>query len=193
MRLAILDDGHQLGTRLLFSFIRLVSRQPTPEVLKVVAYRPEFFGTPMKEVTQEAMRGPSEWSVADRELMAAYVAKVNGCEFCIRAHSAVAAKLYADEPKVSRALSDPDTAGLEAPLRATLRLLGKLIREQSVDASDVRAVLDAGASAGQVEDALAVCFAFDTMNRLADAFEFDVPGPEVFEAGARFLIARGYR
>ncbi|MGY1967294.1 MULTISPECIES: hypothetical protein [Nocardia] len=28
------------------------------------------------------MRGPSAWSVADRELMAAFVSKVNGCTFC---------------------------------------------------------------------------------------------------------------
>lgn len=35
--------------------------------------------------------------------------------------------------------------------------------------------------------------AFDTMNRLADAFEFFVPGPEGFEAGPKYLLARGYR
>jgi hypothetical protein len=29
--------------------------------------------------------------------------------------------------------------------------------------------------------------------RLADAFEFFVPGPKAFEAGAKFLLARGYR
>jgi hypothetical protein len=43
------------------------------------------------------------------------------------------------------------------------------------------------------EDALAVCFAFNTMNRLADAFEFFVPSPKAFEVGAKFLLARGYR
>jgi hypothetical protein len=31
------------------------------------------------------------------------------------------------------------------------------------------------------------------MNRLADAFEFLVPGPDAFEAGAKFLLACGYR
>ena len=31
------------------------------------------------------------------------------------------------------------------------------------------------------------------MNRLADAFEFSVPGPEAFEAGAKYLLAHGYR
>jgi hypothetical protein len=41
--------------------------------------------------------------------------------------------------------------------------------------------------------ALAVCFAFNTVNRLADAFEFYVPAAGAFEAGAKFLLARGYR
>ncbi len=35
----------------------------------------------MNEVFQEVMRGPSEWSVGDRELMTAYVSRVNACEF----------------------------------------------------------------------------------------------------------------
>jgi hypothetical protein len=35
----------------------------------------------MRDVFQEVMRGPSAWSVADRELMAAYVSRVNACEF----------------------------------------------------------------------------------------------------------------
>ena len=44
--------------------------------------------------------------------------------------------------------------------------------------------------AQQIEDALAVCFAFNTTDRLADTFEFFVPGPKAFEAGAKFLLAR---
>ena len=193
MRLAILDSGHGFGTKALFAFIRALSRQPTPEVVKLVMYRPDFFGTHMKEVTHEAMRGPSSWSVGDRELMAAFVSKMNDCEFCIKAHSAVAARAYHDESKVSGALSDLETAVIEEPLRATLRMLRKLTREHAVNVDDMRAVLAAGVSVEQIEDALAVCFAFNTMNRLADAFEFFVPGPKAFETGAKFLLARGYR
>jgi hypothetical protein len=62
-----------------------------------------------------------------------------------------------------------------------------------VNADDMRAVLAAGASRQQIEDALAVCFSFNVIGRLADAFGFFVPGPEAFEAGAKYLLARGYR
>ena len=57
----------------------------------------------------------------------------------------------------------------------------------------MRAVLVAGASQAQIEDALAVSFAFNATDRLADAFKFALPGPKAFEAGAKFLLARGYR
>jgi alkylhydroperoxidase family enzyme len=86
-----------------------------------------------------------------------------------------------------------DTAAIEEPLKATLRLLGKLTREHAVDADDMRAVLAAGVSSDQIEDALAVCLAFNTIDRLADSFGFSIAGPKVFEAGAKYLHARGYR
>jgi len=81
MRLDILDRGHTFGTKALFAMIKLVTRHPAPDVVKVLKYRGEFFGKRMGEVFQEAMRGPSDWSVGERELMAAYVSKQNECEF----------------------------------------------------------------------------------------------------------------
>ena len=87
-------------------------------------------------------------------------------------------------------LSDLETAAIEEPLRATLRMLRKLAREHTVGAEDMRAVLAANVSRQQIEDALAVSFAFNTLDRLADAFGFLVPGPKAFEVGAAFLLAR---
>lgn len=193
MRLAILDTGHSLGTKALFAIIRTASRQPVLDAVKVVKYRADFYGNPMSIITQEVMRGPSAWSVGDRELMAALIAKTNECEWCTKAHSAVAERAYRDAAKVSAVLSDLETAAIEEPLRATLRMLRKLTREHSVDADDMRAVLAAGVSREQIEDALAISFAFNTMSRLADAFGFFLPGPKAFEAGAKYLLARGYR
>jgi uncharacterized peroxidase-related enzyme len=193
MRLAILDSGHSFGTKALFAFIAAVSRQPVLDAVKVVRYRPDFYGNPMSRITQDAMRGPSAWSVGDRELMAAFIARTNACEWCTQAHSAVAARAYADPAKVCAALSDLETAPIEASLRATLRMLRKLTREHHVNADDMRTVLAAGVSRKQIEDALAVCFAFNTMTRLASAFGFFLPDPKAFASGAKYLLARGYR
>ena len=193
MRLRILDKGHGFGTKIFFALIRTVSRQPVLDVVKLIKYRADFYGRPMSAVTQEAMRGPSAWSVGDRELMAAFVANANQCDFCVKAHSAVAQGAYGDVKNVSGLLSNLDTAPLEEPLRATLLMLRKLTREHTVNADDIRAVLVAGASHQQIEDALAVCFSFNVIGRLAEAFGFFVPGPRAFESGAKYLLARGYR
>lgn len=81
MRLDALDHKHTFGTKALFVLIRLVSRHPVPDVVKTLKYRGDFFGSRMNKVFQEVMRGSSEWSIGDRELMAAYVSKTNECEF----------------------------------------------------------------------------------------------------------------
>lgn len=193
MRLAALDSGHRFGTKALFALIRAVSRQPVLDIIKLVKYRPEFFGTPMSEVTQEALRGPSTWSVGDRELMAAVVAHANECAFCTSAHAAVATGAYRDAAKVQAVLADLDSADIDARLRATLRVLQKLTRERTVSAEDLRPALDAGVTRAQLEDAFAVAFVFNVVPRLADAFGFFVPGQAAMDAGAKFLLARGYR
>ena len=191
MRLTILDRGHRLRTKALLALVRLVSRQPVVDAVKLALYRPEFYGA--GQLTHEAMRGSSAWSIGDRELMAAFVSRVNECQFCIAAHSATSGLWYGDHAKVAATLADVETAPIDEPLRATLRILGKLTREHSVDPDDIRAVLAEGVSPEQIEDALAVCLAFNITDRLADAFDFSVASPEAMNAGARYLLKRGYR
>jgi uncharacterized peroxidase-related enzyme len=193
MRLEILNSGYSPGTKLLFAVIRMFSRQPVPDAARLVFYRPDFYGAQAKKFTHEAMRGPSAWSVPDRELMAAYVSKANESAFCVGAHTATAGQAYQDRAKVQAVLADLDSAPVEDGLRATLRMLGKLTREGKVSAEDMREVLSAGVSPQQVEDALAVCTAFNTTNRLADVFGFELLSPEGFEAGAKYLLKHGYR
>jgi uncharacterized peroxidase-related enzyme len=193
MRLDILNRGYRPAVKVLFKVVRMFSGQPLPDAAKLVFYRPGFYGDRAKAFTHEAMRGPSDWSVGDRELMAAYVSKVNGSEFCIGAHTATSRLAYGDGPKVAAVLADPETAPIGERLRATLRMLGKLTAEGTVDGEDMREVLAAGVTRQQIEDALAVCAAFDITGRLGDAFGFEVLTPEGFDAGAKYLLKRGYK
>jgi alkylhydroperoxidase family enzyme len=191
VRLTILDSGHRLRTKALLALVRLVSRQPVVDAVKLAMYRPDFYGA--GQLTHEAMRGPSDWSIGDRELMAAFVSKVNETQFCIAAHSATSGLWYGDHTKVAATLADVETAPIDEPLRATLRVLGKLTQEHNVDPDDIRALLAEGVTADQIEDALAVCLAFNITDRLADAFGFSLASPEAMNAGARYLLERGYR
>ena len=76
----------------------------------------------------------------------------------------------------------------------TLALLRKVTRAHGeVSAGDVKPVLAAGVSRQAIEDALGVCFAFNVITRLADAFEFHVGPRAEFDASARSLLTRGYK
>src|SRR5438477_4596678 len=111
----------------MFALIRIFSGHPVVDPVKLAFYHPSFYRA--GGLTQEAMRGPSEWTVADRELMAAFVSKVNRTEFCVLAHTATSSMAYDDADKVSAALADLDSSPVEEPLRSTLKMLGKLTEE----------------------------------------------------------------
>lgn len=81
MRLGNVERGEGLKHRLLYGFVRLVSGHRMPDVVRTMSYRPAFLGTPHTAHTAAVMRGPSEWTVAEREIFAAYVSRVNECRF----------------------------------------------------------------------------------------------------------------
>jgi hypothetical protein len=81
MRLRRVETGHRLPQRLMLSAVRLIGRMEPPDVLKTTLYRPEYFGKPSGRLTQRVMRGPSEWTVGERELFAAFTSRLNQCPF----------------------------------------------------------------------------------------------------------------
>ena len=81
MRLSNVLRGDRLSAKLLYRIVRIVSGFRAPDVVRTLEYRPHFFGRPHSVHTQAVMRGPSEWSVGERELFAAFVSRRNQCLF----------------------------------------------------------------------------------------------------------------
>jgi hypothetical protein len=65
----------------MFEVMRLALRGHVPGVVRTLKYRGEFFGDQWSKLAQQVLRGPSEWTVGERELFAAFVSKVNACDF----------------------------------------------------------------------------------------------------------------
>jgi len=65
----------------LLRFTRFVSRKEPADVVKTIYYRPEFYGAAFTSLLQDIMRGPSEWTVGQRELFAAFTSRLNQCLF----------------------------------------------------------------------------------------------------------------
>jgi len=80
MRLAKVHRGHRLRERAMLGAMRMMMGH-APGVVRTLWYRKEFFGRPHSELTQQVMRGPSPWSVGERETFAAFVSRLNQCLF----------------------------------------------------------------------------------------------------------------
>jgi AhpD family alkylhydroperoxidase len=77
-------------------------------------------------LSHEIMHEDAPISVALRELIAAYTSSLNRCEFCMKAHAAVAADLYNDEALVWSVIRDLEGAALPERDKAIFALCAVL-------------------------------------------------------------------
>lgn len=192
MRLPEIDRGDRLTSRLLIGFISVFSGMRLPDAARVAFYHKNFLGAPMGAWTQATMRGPSAWSVGERELMAAMVATWNSCAFCVGAHGAVAARTM-EQPLVAAALADYRSAPISGTLKGALAFLEIMtLRPLELSGQHARAALRSGVTADALQDAIAVGTLFNIITRYADALDFAMPSAKEFDRAAAMLLKRGY-
>ena len=63
---------------------------------------------------------------------------------------------------------------------------------ERVGPDDIEAVRTSGVTDQEISDALHVCFCFNLIDRLADAFGWHVQTREEFDKDAKFLLKKGY-
>ena len=91
-------------------------------------------------------------------------------------------------------LANWHTAPLDPKLRATLGFLEKLtLTPEAVRPADIAPLRAAGVGDEGIEDAIQVCVLFNIYDRLADAMNWYLPGPDGYAASGRSLMHRGYR
>jgi len=163
-----------------------------PDAARVALYDREFTGPVLGEWTHKAMRGPSGWSVSERELMAAMVASWNTCPFCVGAHRAIAVKGMS-RAVADAALADYRTAPISDRLRGALGFLERMTNEpDELTAANAQAAIDAGLTIQDLEDAAAVGAVFNVITRNANALDYEIPSAQDFDSAAGMLLRRGY-
>jgi hypothetical protein len=80
VRLEKVHRGQRLREKAILGLLRIAMGH-APGVVRTLFYRKEFFGRPFSELTQQVMRGPSPWTVGERETFAAFVSRLNQCVF----------------------------------------------------------------------------------------------------------------
>ena len=94
---------------------------------------------------------------------------------------------------VTAVLDNWRTAPVSDKVRAVLAFLEKLTtRPTDLGPADIESMRSVSVSDKAIEEAIYVCFLFSVMDRLADAFGFDMHSPEEFKRGGRVLYTRGY-
>ncbi len=147
---------------------------------------------PLLDYHEALLRGPSPLSVAERELIAAYVSGLNACHYCHGVHTATAEAFGVCEGTLTALLADLDTAPVDERMKPILRHVGKLTLTPSrMTDADATAVLEAGWNEKALHDAVSVCALFNLMNRLVEGLGIDAT-PDYFEVSARRLAGGGY-
>lgn len=55
--------------------------EPVSDIRRILSYHPEVFGQPFSAYLEAVLRGPSDWSIGERELFAAFVSRQNQCSY----------------------------------------------------------------------------------------------------------------
>lgn len=142
----------------------------------------------MLDFIKEVLRGPSYWTPGEREYMAVFSSRLNECPYCVRVHT--------ETTRIeSRGEVDIDAEdAVRSELAAVLTLLEKVSRRpEHVTSQDIDAVRAAGAPDDAIVDALHVNMVFNTVNRLANAFDWAWDSHDHVRTGAKVIHLFSYK
>ena len=124
---------------------------------------------PLLEYHDRLMRDHSPLTVAERELIAAYVSGLNACTYCYGSHVIAAGAFGVDESVFAGLLRDIETSGVDQRLKPILRYVAKLTHAPSrMTLEDAAAVYEAGWDEQALFDAVSVCALYSLMNRIVE-------------------------
>lgn len=147
---------------------------------------------PLLQFIDKVMTRDSALSKSDRELIAAHVSELNGCDFCLGAHKATLLAMGVDRATVNAIESGPEAMAISDPLRALLRFAGKLtLTPHKITDVDIEKLSAEGWTDQAIEDAINVVSLFAYVNRLVDAI--GIEGNDIyFHHVGQALAAQGY-
>lgn len=124
---------------------------------------------PLLEFHDRLLRDPSPLTVAERELIAAYVSGLNSCTYCHGAHVVAARAFGIDEALFETLLTDLENSGIEEKMKPLLAYVGKLTRTPAMMVeADADRVYAAGWDERALFDAVSICGLFNLMNRIVE-------------------------
>jgi uncharacterized peroxidase-related enzyme len=166
---------------------------PLPGITGLLENRPDT-GQPIRELTQELLRGENSLSELERELIATLVSYKNNCRFCSSAHGATVLALGGDLDLLEKLFTDPDQAPISEKMKALLAIAGKVQQSgKAVTAEDIALAKSRGATDIELHDTVLIAALFCLYNRYVDGLGTYRPeDPAYYEKLAQRLVTVGY-
>jgi uncharacterized peroxidase-related enzyme len=153
-----------------------------PNVFRIFAARPEHC-VRWWQYYDYLMRGPSNLTKVQREMIAVVVSSLNRCHYCSTSHGAALRVLTEDPVLADTLATDYRHAALDPKDRAMLDFAAKLTTEpHRMTEADVQALREAGWTDEDIFDIAQVAAMFNFTNRLANALGWH-PNPEYHRVG----------
>ena len=145
---------------------------------------------PLMEFHDVILRGPSPLTIGEREMIAAFVSRLNGCRFCFNSHRVYAAFYGVDPTLFDRLVEDINASGVPDKMVPVLKYARKLtLDHEKIEKADTEAILEAGWPEEAVYDAAAVAALFNYMNRMVHAMGVD-PHDQVYAARLEAVLKK---
>lgn len=142
---------------------------PNLELLGLFRKFPERGIRPILEYPDAILRSDSELSVAERELIAAYVSALNYCHYCFSAHRDHAKAWGVPIEVFGQVQIDLDHPFIDARLRPVLTFVRRLtVDPAGTGSGDAQAVYDAGFTEEGLFDIISVTALYNFMNRILE-------------------------
>jgi uncharacterized peroxidase-related enzyme len=144
-------------------------------------------------VLDDILRGDSPFSVAERELIFAYVSSQNACSYCYDSHKPVAGAFGIDEAIFEELLHNIDAATINEKLKPVLKYVKKLtLTPAKMVQADAEAIYEAGWDEQAFVDVVSICVIANCFNRFVDGIGVDVSSEHARQTGATLLPTIGY-
>jgi uncharacterized peroxidase-related enzyme len=162
------------------------------QIWHLLAFDPEA-AHHLATLSHKLMHKASPLNAGLRELIAAYTSSLNKCEFCMKAHAAVASQILADEQLVWSVIRDLDSSPLPEKEKALLHFVRKVTLDcGSINASDIEQLRAAGWDDAEIFYAISACALFNFYNRWVSASGIQPVSDEAFKRLASRMAVKGY-
>ena len=162
------------------------------QIWHLLAFDPEA-AHHLAALSHSLMHNEAPISPGLRELIAAYTSSLNQCEFCMKAHAAVAAELLSDDVLVWSVIRDLEASSIDDKRKALLRFVRKVtLAPASITAGDTVELNGAGWDDAAIFYTISACALFNFYNRWVSASGVHPVSDEAFKRLGSRMAKVGY-